>query len=160
MKFKPLEEADWRGLAQAATNTPTIKQKAVNLIDLLKTTFESPNILGEGNFRVLAPDDNNSIAKIETFLGHARARLTWKSDREDISGVLVFERKLFDSQDQVFWEPIWALTISAYENPHITNGDETFVVEMNSPMGSRRQNSTFVAGMTVLYGIVNGPIHA
>ncbi|QKY08760.1 hypothetical protein [Janthinobacterium lividum] len=160
MKFKPLEEADWRGLAYAATNVPTIKQKAVNLLELLKTTFESPNMLGEGNFRVLPPDDNNSIAKIETFLGDARARLTWKSDREDISGVLLFERKLLDSQDQVFWEPIWALTISSYENPYVTNGDETFVVDMNSVMGNRRQNSAFVAGMTVLYGIVNGPIHA
>lgn len=149
-EFKDISPELGERLRNAIQDCDEVRQRAVTLVDVLKTVFDRS--LDSIGIRITPVADDPLDVLIETPMGNGRLRLEWRTNADTILGRLLLQRRTVDQYDVPIWESVWAITVPPYGD--ITAGDRNGqVIRLNDP----KSLSTTKAGLAMLYAIANGP---
>jgi hypothetical protein len=158
MDFVAIPQTRWRVFNDIDQNVKLITEKCGSLLSLFEDTLSRRSILGHGAVRLELVDDSKVIAWLRTPLGDGRFSLSWTATEEDLLGVLLFERECRDKYDQRYWEGVWGVKIPRYENPYVGRDESKVYIQLDAPFEQDRRYSAMSALISILHGLVNGPV--
>lgn len=158
MDFGSFPQAQWRSFSEVGQTTERIRARCNQLIELIIASSVKPSLLGMGNFEIKRTDDPGVLADIKTPVGSGRLALEWSLAGAELFGMLMFEREGRDKYGAVLWEPVWGLMVPEYDDPFSGEDGSALRIPLNSAFGSNLSNAVFTAVMSMLFGLVNGPV--
>lgn len=158
MKFKAIEEEQWRSAHGLVEDADFIRVKARRTVELLKREFENPSLVDDVGLVFVLPEQGTDV-EIQTPVCEARMRLHLVFGEGDGAGVLgryIVQRKTRSMDDKAIWEPVWSIGIPKRGEPFLGDDAER-TVQIGSAFGDRAGMAAFTIGMSILYALANGP---
>lgn len=157
MEFGSFPENQWSAFRDIEGAAHTIKKRCDKLVTLLIDTASVSSILGNGAVEITATDGDR-IANVKTPVGNGRFVLSWEISGNELLGLMLFERERYDEYGRQFWEPVWGVKVPKYESPYSGAEAAAVAIPLDQAYGYSRSNAVFAALMSMLYGLVNGPV--
>jgi hypothetical protein len=157
MEFGAFPEKQWSALRDIDGVAHSIRKRCERIIALLAEAASIRSILGDGAVKI-TPAGDNQLAGVRTPVGNGRVVLSWEVVDGNLLGIMSFERERHDNYDRQYWEPVWGLRVPQYDNPYYGAKDAPVSIPVDQPYGQSRSNAAFTALMSMLFGLINGPV--
>lgn len=128
------------------------------LLDHMISTFAQYTQLQKAGAVFERSAELGGVAAIKTPVGNARVTRQWAIANAELNGQMLFERQRNDEYDRPYWEVIWGLTIPEYEDPFSKSSGGGLRVSIDDDFGGQRRDALNTAILTIMYGIVSGPV--
>jgi hypothetical protein len=158
MEFGLFPESQWRALRDVQNTVPRITARTDSLVGLLISTNAEYASFQSANFTFFRSSVNLEVASVKTPFGRARIRTSWEVGATELLGVLIIERECHDQYDRLYWEPVWAMKIPAYEDPYSGTQASGPRIPIDDMYGDTRRAALFSAVVSIIVGIANGPV--
>jgi hypothetical protein len=158
MEFGLFPESQWRALSDTQNCVPRITARMDSVVDLLILTNAEYASLQSANFAIFRSSLNVEVATVKTPFGNARIRMSWKIVAKELLGVLIVERECRDQYDRLYWEPVWGINVPAYEDPYSGDSASGSRIPIDDVYGDTRRSALFTGVLSIVFGIVNGPV--
>jgi hypothetical protein len=116
-------------------------------------------VLQAAGFEIAHSDAAGGVAIIKSPVGNGRVKYGWRIDGGALLGTISFERETQDQYGRLYWEPVWGLNVPEYDNPYSGASEGGVVIPIDDNYGNYRTQALNDVILSVLYGIVSGPVH-
>lgn len=160
MAYGIFPQDKWQAFLNIEGTTRSIRKRAETVVALLSDASGSVTILGNDVVKFL-PSEGEHLANIALPVGHGRIILNYELADQEMEGVMVVERKRRDAYEKEFWEPVWDIRVPKLKSPFYGPSDARREIDIGLEYDNMLPaNPIFTALITIVYGIVNGPVKA
>lgn len=156
MKFRAIEESEWRGCQYLREGAEAVRRSAQILLSALRESFIES--YAKESFGIEFTWETEDVVAVTTPAASGRMRLVWDATSQGLIGRYVIERKDVAPDDSIAWTPVWALLITAGRyggtDDHFAFGDDlTKRFTIGQLPGPRGREGVFTAGMSIAYAL-------
>ncbi|TKR55390.1 hypothetical protein D7I39_11295 [Allopusillimonas ginsengisoli] len=148
-------EHEWRKLHQAKIEAEGIIDRMTQIVSGLSSVFADGKVPAEIGAS-FTERHNSAFGRIYTPFGAGRFAFGWIV-KDALCGHLVAEREDIDVHEKIVWKPALGVTVPASGVPYVGDGEDRLQIFLGHQLGSRRDNSLFALGMSILYAFAQVP---
>lgn len=156
MDFEPMPQGRWSVLSDLADSTSELDTKCARILALIKEATQAETLLGQNACHMEISPGQREMATFSSAVGEGRFVRTWNATGERLGANLIFERKLIDTRQREYWEPVFCMTVQRSGGAVMGSGGDAVKIPLGAFDDTSRRGA-FTALMAMVYGVIVGP---
>ncbi len=140
-------------LYHAVEGAEKVKGRISAIVKQLGIEFDSQSRTG---LSLTSHSDWPVCALIESPLGRGRLRVEWTVLESGVAGLVIVDREVLTSFNQLEYQPVWAFTVPEYGDAYIGSGQERESLRIHALTSGQVIGTAYELGMSILYKIAAG----
>ncbi|MCY0910851.1 hypothetical protein [Massilia antarctica] len=157
MEYGSFAVSKWTMFSELQSKLDRIARTTAQVMEMFANISPQDTLLKEVPLSLVISKED-ACQYLRTPFGDCRVRTGWRTSSAELEGQIIFERNAVDATGNMMWEAIWGLNIPLYGDPYSGSGPRAVAIPLGHPDKGASEAAIFAALMSILYGIVNGPL--